>query len=71
MGGSTPNASAVRNITFLGCPPTPGITALEMKSTGYAARVFSVIVSRSSNGARVVGSITTFSNTVPKRFVVA
>ena len=34
IGGSTPKASAARNITFFGCPPTPGITAFSMKSTG-------------------------------------
>ena len=30
IGGSTPNASAVKKITTLGIPPTPGICALEI-----------------------------------------
>src|SRR5215470_337532 len=34
IGGKTPKASAVRKMMFLGCPPTPGITALSMYSTG-------------------------------------
>ena len=42
MGGSTPNASAVRKITWFGCPPTLGMTAFSMNFSGYAARVFSV-----------------------------
>ena len=42
-GGSTPNASQVRKITFFGCPPTHGIFALGMYSIGYEQRVFSVI----------------------------
>jgi hypothetical protein len=33
-GGSTPYASAVRKITFLGCPPMLGMIAPGMKSTG-------------------------------------
>ena len=32
--GYTPKATAVRNTTFIGWPPMPGITALSMNSTG-------------------------------------
>ena len=39
IGGSTPKASAVRKITFSGCPPTLGMTTLSINSSGYAARV--------------------------------
>ena len=44
IGGSTPNASAVRNNDVGGCPATPGRSALSIYSIGYAARVFSVIL---------------------------
>ena len=34
IGGSTPNASAVRKITLSGGPPTLGINAFSMNSSG-------------------------------------
>src|SRR6516225_8877257 len=34
IGGITPNASAVRKITFLGCPARPVLLARGMKSSG-------------------------------------
>lgn len=40
-GGSTPNASHAKSMTFFGCGPTHGNFALGMYSMGYAARVFS------------------------------
>ena len=40
-GGSTPNASQARRMTFFGWGATHGILALGMYSIGYAARVFS------------------------------
>ncbi len=41
-----------------------------MKSSGYDARVFSVSVSSSRSIFRVTSSNTTFSSTVPNRWVV-
>ena len=40
IGGSTPNESHVRKITTLGIPPTPGIAAFGINSTGYPTREF-------------------------------
>jgi hypothetical protein len=41
-GGSRPNASAVRNSTFLGWPASDGVIAPGMCCTGKVTRVFSV-----------------------------
>ncbi len=71
MGGSTPNASAVRKTTFLGPGATPVGSALPMKWSGYAARVFSVKRSESRSRSRVPSVKSVFSRIVPKRFVVA
>ena len=70
MGGSTPNASAVRKMTAEGCPAMPVSELLLMKSSGNAARVFSVSRSESRSSTRVAGSMTTFSRMVPNRRVV-
>ena len=48
----------------------PG-TMFGMNSSGYAARVFSVLASESTSSARVASSYTTFSSTVEKRWVAA
>jgi hypothetical protein len=56
---------------FFGCPPTPSRATLGMWVMGYEARVFSVNVSLSRSSLRVVGSMTTFSRTVPKVRVVS
>ena len=71
IGGRTPNASAVRNTTLRGPGPMPVGSALPMKSSGYAARVFSVNRSESRSSSRVSGYMSVFSRIVPKRFVVA
>lgn len=41
IGGSTPNASQAKRMTFFAWGATHGILALGMYSIGYAARVFS------------------------------
>ena len=71
IGGSTPKASAVRNTTCLGAGATPVGSALPMKWSGYAARVFSVNRSESRSSSRVSGNMSVFSRMVPKRLVVA
>src|SRR4051812_48396528 len=71
IGGKTPKASAVNITIFRGWPPRPDGTAFSMNEIGYAARVFSVYRSSSRSRARVTGSNTTFSSTVPNRRVVA
>ena len=42
-GGRTPNASQHSMMMFFGCGPTHGMQAFCMCSTGYEARVFSVM----------------------------
>ena len=64
-GGKTPNASAVRKIITLGCPPILGITAPGIYSRGYAALVFSVRLPSSKSGFNEFLSTTTFSSTAP------
>ncbi len=70
IGGSTPNASAVRKMIVDGWPATPLLDELLMKSSGKAPRVFSVNSSESRSSSLVAGSIATFSRIVPKRRVV-
>jgi hypothetical protein len=67
IGGSTPKASAARNITLRGCPPMPGITAFSMKLNGIGgAGVLGQpdvgVVGLARSGSRI-----TFSSTEPKR----
>ena len=71
MGGRTPNASAVRKTTLRGPGATPVGSALPMKWSGYAARVFSVRRSESRSSSRPPSTKSVFSRMVPKRFVVA
>ena len=51
----------------VGWPACEPGTMFAMNSSGYAARVFSVLASESRSSRRVAGSQTTFSSTVPKR----
>src|SRR3546814_2382315 len=55
---------------FLGTGPKFFSDEFGMKSMGYAPRVFSARLLSSRSSSRVSGSMTTFSSTVPNRFVV-
>ena len=70
IGGRIPNASAVRNTTELGRPARLAGKAFAIRSSLYAARVFSVFAA-SSRSTMPRSSMTTFSSTVPKALVVA
>ena len=69
MGGRIPKASAVSITTALGWPAIFVRSAFEIRSSLYAARVFSVLES-SSRSIAPRSSIATFSSTVPYVLVV-
>ena len=69
IGGRTANASAARKTTELGWPARFVGSAFAMRSSLYAARVFSVFES-SSRSTAPASSTATFSRIVPNVRVV-
>ena len=69
MGGRIPKASAVNITTADGCPASFVGSAFEIRSSLYAARVFSVFES-SLRSITPRSSTATFSRTVPYVLVV-